>query len=72
MSAHSIEVPIIDDGMDDSIAGPDTSKIQYFLPGTAPAYKCPRCPEVSNMEHCLIRYLDANFGLERSKIRYPM
>lgn len=71
MSVHSIEVPIVDDGMDDSIAGPDTSKIQYFLPGAAPAYKCSKCPEVSNMEHCLSRYLDANSGLERSKVKVP-
>lgn len=56
----NIEVPLIDDGMDGTIAGPDTSKIQYFIPGTAPAYTCIRCPEVSTLEHCLVNFLNAN------------
>lgn len=71
MNAHGIEVPLIDDGIGDDIAGPDTGMIQYFLPGTAPDYRCSKCSEVSNMEHCLIRYLNVNSSLERSKEPNP-
>ena len=61
MGRNNFSIPLDESYPDPSGLNPRMSRIEYFLPGEAPPFECPSgVPGVTNLEHCLIRFRDAN------------